>query len=98
MATKCSTESRGSVVDALFAALDASGDGSISRAEMVRAVRGSAVLAAMLGFPRLVSERAGTVGEFTAAFDAIDTDHDGRVSRAELHALLCTGPHEATSP
>jgi Ca2+-binding EF-hand superfamily protein len=81
---------RGAVVDAMFDALDTSGDGSVSRAEVVRAVRGSAVLAAMLGVPRDVSERAGTVGALNAAFDAMDTDHDGRISREELHTFVGT--------
>ena len=76
------------VADAMFEALDKSGDGSVSRAEVARAVRGSALLAAMLGVPHVVSERAATVGEFNAAFDAIDTDGDGRLSRDELRAFV----------
>jgi Ca2+-binding EF-hand superfamily protein len=83
---------RATVVDAMFDALDTSGDGSVSRAEVARAVRASPVLAAMLGIPRVVSERADTVGEFNAAFDGIDADHDGRISRAEMHAFVLKGP------
>ena len=78
------------VIDAMFDALDTSGDGNVSRAEVARAVRASPVLAAMLRVPRIVSERADTVGAFNAAFEAIDTDHDGHISREELHAFVAS--------
>jgi Ca2+-binding EF-hand superfamily protein len=85
------------VEDAMFATLDASGDGTVSRAEVVKAVRHSAVLAAMLGVPHDVSERDGarSVYALNAAFDAADTDHDGKLTRAELGAFLAARRAEA---
>ena len=81
------------VLDATFAALDTSGDGSVSRAELAKAVRGSAVLAAMLGVPHTLREAAdggddSPLYALNAAFDAADTNGDGRLTKDELRALL----------
>lgn len=83
------------VLDATFAALDTSGDGTVSRAELAKAVRGSAVLAAMLGVPHTLREASGG-GEakesplyaFNAAFDEADANGDGRLTKDELRAFL----------
>ena len=87
------------VIDAMFAALDTSGDGTVSRAELAKAVRSSAVLAAMLGVPHELRE-AGAGGApgapvsqsplyaFNAAFDAADANHDGRLTKDELRAFF----------
>jgi Ca2+-binding EF-hand superfamily protein len=89
------------VIDAMFAALDTSGDGTVSRAELAKAVRSSAVLAAMLGVPHELREAgAGAPGApgapvsqsplyaFNAAFDAADANHDGRLTKDELRAFF----------
>jgi Ca2+-binding EF-hand superfamily protein len=85
------------VIDAMFAALDTSGDGTVSRAELAKAVRSSAVLAAMLGVPHELREAgAGAPGApgasplyaFNAAFDAADTNHDGKLTKDELRAFF----------
>jgi Ca2+-binding EF-hand superfamily protein len=83
------------VIDAMFAALDTSGDGTVSRAELAKAVRSSAVLAAMLGVPHELRE-AGAGGApgasplyaFNAAFDAADANHDGKLTKDELRAFF----------
>ena len=67
------------VIDATFAALDTSGDGTVSRAELAKAVRSSAVLAAMLGVPHELRE---------AGADAPDANHDGRLTKDELRAFF----------
>ena len=83
------------VLDATFAALDTSGDGTVSRAELAKAVRASAVLAAMLGVPHTLRE-ASVGGEakvsplyaFNAAFEEADANGDGRLTKDELRAFL----------
>jgi Ca2+-binding EF-hand superfamily protein len=92
------------VIDAMFAALDTSGDGTVSRAELAKAVRSSAVLAAMLGVPHELREAGAPSGPsgpsapsplyaFNAAFDAADANHDGRLTKDELRAFFRTGSH-----
>jgi Ca2+-binding EF-hand superfamily protein len=87
------------VIDATFAALDTSGDGTVSRAELAKAVRSSAVLAAMLGVPHALREAGAPGGPggpsapsplyaFSAAFDAADANHDGRLTKDELRAFF----------
>jgi Ca2+-binding EF-hand superfamily protein len=87
------------VIDAMFAALDTSGDGTVSRAELAKAVRSSAVLAAMLGVPHELREAGAPSGPsgpsapsplyaFNAAFDAADANHDGRLTKDELRAFF----------
>jgi Ca2+-binding EF-hand superfamily protein len=90
------------VIDATFAALDTSGDGTVSRAELAKAVRSSAVLAAMLGVPHELREAGAPSGPggpgapgapsplyaFNAAFDAADANHDGRLTKDELRAFF----------
>jgi Ca2+-binding EF-hand superfamily protein len=84
------------VIDATFAALDTSGDGTVSRAELAKAVRSSAVLAAMLGVPHELREAGAPSGPsgpsplyaFNAAFDTADANHDGKLTKDELRAFF----------
>ncbi len=78
------------VIDTMFDVLDADGSGSISRIEMVKAIRASPVLAAMLGLSgTTIKDMVGeSVLAFNQAFAQLDTDADGTISRSEFHDFI----------
>ncbi len=78
------------VIDAMFDVLDANGSGSISRLEMVKAIRASPVLAAMLGLSstKIKDQDGESVLAFNQTFARLDADADGTISRSEFHDFI----------
>ena len=70
----------------LFGVLDANGDGAVSKAELLGALRKADTAEALKGAsPRL--EPLTRPKHFTEEFNAMDTNHDGKLSLEELVAF-----------
>ena len=67
-----------------FDAIDESGDGQLSRAEVVKAVRRDGELADLLGLPSHVRQEDGSRDEVERLFQAMDTDGNKLIDKDEF--------------
>ena len=71
-----------------FALIDANGDGSLSRIEMIKACRSSEHVRVLLGLPRVIRQEDGTRTAFERAFQEFDADSSKSITLAEfLHVF-----------
>ena len=85
-------------IDAVFRLIDSSGDGTVSRAELAKAVRSSTVLADTFGVSHSLRDSVdgSMLYSFNAAFDAADANGDRRITKDELRAFMA--PRDRASP
>lgn len=80
------SEALSAALSAAFGRVDRNVDGHVTRAELVKALRGDDELQAMLSLPAHISD--GQRGLFESVFQAMDTDGDREVSLDEFVGYL----------
>jgi Ca2+-binding EF-hand superfamily protein len=78
-----------------FALLDRNGDGSLSRAEVIKGLRAQPAVRALLGLGAVVRQEDGTRDAFEAVYQAIDRDGSKAIDLPELRRYLGGSPSAA---
>ncbi len=80
-------------LEAIFASIDANGDGQLSAAEVIKALRVNPLVARLLGLDH-VRQEDGSRDAFERIFQQMDEDHNRKVDRSEFVAFFLERPVE----
>jgi hypothetical protein len=76
-------------LEAIFASIDANGDGQLSAAEVIKAVRANPLVAQLIGLAdHNVRQEDGSRDEFERVFQEIDRDQNRKLDRSEFVAYF----------
>ena len=78
-------------IEIAFRRIDKSGDGSLSRAELVEACRQDAAVRALLGLPPIIRQEDGSRDQFERVFQQLDADASQSVSLDEFVRFFSGG-------
>ena len=86
-------------LEAIFHSIDANGDGQLSAAEVIKALRVNPVVARMLGLDH-VRQEDGSRDVFERIFQEIDMDHNRKIDKSEFVAYFLRqhGPRAHSLP
>ena len=76
-----------------FRLIDKNGNGRLSRAEVIQAVRRDAAVRSLLGLPATIRQEDGTRDVFEKVFQAMDSDDSKEVPPCALHTPAPTATH-----
>lgn len=71
-----------------FRSIDANGNGSLSRAEVIKAARADASLRALLGLPATIRASDGSHAFFESVFQRLDADDSRAIDLDEFCAAM----------
>jgi hypothetical protein len=92
-----SNAARRAQLEAVFASIDANGDGQLSAAEVIKAVRANPLVARMLGLDH-VRQEDGSRDAFERQFQEIDKDHNRKIDLSEFVAYFLNRELPTLSP